>query len=436
MKRLLYVMIIIMIGLFCSCETITINDISSDIIMINDVYLNSGLLTAYDDGFIYFFSNEKGKQGIYRMKEDGSDVNLYNELSDVKKIIVNNNEIFYIKLKRINKQSSIVDPSFTYGLFYNNLLSESEKEIIPPYNVSSIVDADITSDGNIVIHDKASTMYNYLYFFNRSGNNEFVLSNSTEFQYGNENTEWITRIGSFYVFTYQEPYQPDSISLKYNKSIFDRPSVINTEKGYQSIHNYRVPFNYDYFAFLCDSDYIYCSYKNNIILFDHQTRKIVHTIKLDNESESSRINSIIKYPGYIYFVVQSNNVKSVYKMNLATLKPQIVFKVDNIDAKQILSITEEYVIYRENDDLYKYYITEHKNVSIAELKFLGDNKKHIFETKGQWLFIHSFFEARQGVINNVKYPITKLEARINLQTYDIIINRCEVDNDIYSMYVE
>lgn len=386
---------------------------TESIVRKQDTLINSGQYAAYNNGRIYYISQENGNDGIYSMNNDGSDVQFELSVPKITDLIVTNDYFYYVGFNRVIKGEKY------FGLFQFDRTKSKTTEVSNTEDPESVYDAYVTRSGAIYVlapSPLASSLppTNYSYVINNS--DEFI----TKKMLGNGqlNLHYGKNSEVFLLFC-----KDDYASNRINAISSHNASFVDINNGTAFMDDLWIK-DEPYFKALCAYDNkVWFSIDDVLYELDLELMGInfIYTISSmpqDDITSGMKISEMYLSGdnAYIIFKEGTEDTEHLFALNLE--KPTYSKLGDFNSKKALLNFANGKILWAEGDVIHCYSInvTEFYSYiggSVFEIKMpenIIDNK--ILETAGDWLFIYEKGEKTSTDPNRLLYKVNLLTKKI------------------------
>ncbi|MGI5850456.1 MAG: hypothetical protein ACOX8Q_10415 [Christensenellales bacterium] len=362
----------------------------------------TGQSAACHNGRIYYVSQEGDKDGIYSMKDDGSDVRFELEAPKITRLIVMDDSIYYVGV------NEIFEGEKHFGLYQYNRNYAGLQQVMYTEYPDSAYDAYVTEDGTICVLEVHGTTGSiapddYAYIYNNK--EPFVSATVSGHCMIQRNDEVIYTGGILY-----DGYILKNMVSEVNCSFLDATT------GMMVMDNMYAGDNRYFKALYAQDKKIWCSLNNSLLEIDSETLKINYIYVFDDDDLKDLKLSYMyncKDIAYVIFEKRWSDVQWVYALDL---ERSAYNKIETFNSgKALLHIENGQIIWAQGNKIHCNSISKNGIGDTAyEIEMpqniVGNN---ILEIAGDWLFIHKKAQAARTDTNQLLY-------KVNLKTQQII----------------
>ena len=366
-----------------------------------DVWAYTGQSAACRDGRIYYVSQEGDKDGIYSMKDDGSDVRFELDAPKITRLIVKDDSIYYVGVNEVYEGEK------HFGLYQYDRNTSALQEVQYTESPDSVYDAYVTEDGTVCVMEVYSTIgsvspHNYAYIYNNK--EPFEEKEISDGRYIQRNSEVI--------------YARDELTAGGRSNLVgDRNvSFVDAKTGMAIMNNIYLDEDRYFKALYAQDKKIWCSLDNSLLEIDSETLKINYIYAFnDDELKDLKLSYMYKDGdmAYVIFEKQWSDSQWVYALDLESSSYD---KIETFSsAKELLHIEDGRIIWAQGN---KVYCNSLSQDGIGDTLFeieMPENivSNTILEIAGDWLFIHQKAQTAGTDTNQLLY-------KVNLRTQEII----------------
>ena len=472
-KKILSIFLLIAILILSSCSYSNGEVNNLRIYFKNNKLVNRGYAAAVYEDRIYYISNEQNEPGIYSMKMDSSDVRLEAKNPSITSFQIHNNRLYFVGLSNLySQEASYTGFSSNEHALYEKDLEEGPYNALPSkYNPKSsvnIVSFYITSDDIILlltgtreIHiydiknnsellkDLKVVKLNFNYpisdelniinknynrnkeiYFGELGNNIIVSSIDLQEIKGDKNTL----------------YADDNLFLIDN--ITNEIIILNETNNL--INNMEILYSNKNRIYLSYSDIcedLEGNFLDNVqfIVIDKGKFKIKNTFYIETLEEQESISYVTKKDNTIYLIADRWSKREARMLPLKKEK-LIAVKLDAnegivitefFDGKRIIGIEDDFLIYIDNNAIYKAELNNNKigeEHKICGMSKNSETNDYTIDYAGDWMFIYNIYGGFTSHYSVGCDPGQQLLYKINIKTGEVIENNIELDFSYLDIY--
>ena len=372
---------------------------------------SSGQLAAVYKERIYFAAAHDKSYGIYSMNFDGTDLHYEFATEKIIKILLTDDDFYYIGLSYVGKARDE-----RYSLYKYNLEKDEAKLLEGDGRIESIQNAIVTNDGEIILRT-----------IGRIGASKAPSSKVrilSEFVKNPISTIRLTGIDSsnYYELLIFDDYIVTLVDYELNNYSgiegikFDNNDAVYSMETREALMWQISEWNNCNFKVVdVDKENIYIAYSNEFIALDRESLEEVFRIKLSAVNGEQLDYALERKAIYYLITAMQDDTKKLYKVDMETLDFEEIMTFD--EKKVLINIIDGYIIYAEANEIYSQVVNSD---GIGEINYTIDFEKNIvdnsiFEIAGNWLFIYDRGKPRETGPLELLY-------RINLQTEEVIEN--------------